>query len=115
MKCKFCNFPLLSIDSVHSTNDICICVKCPTPISFNSITGEYAIHCLHGEYWYDIIYLKQSKQYLIYQFIHTVNVNTEYGREDNDVEKKLLTQLPSEQTITPQNAHEKLMTILTFG
>lgn len=115
IKCKFCNFPLLYIENINSSAESLLCVKCPVPIYFNFASENYTIYCLHGEYWYEIIYLKLSKQYLIYQNIHSIYIDTDYGRELNKVERKLLTQLLSEPTITPQNVHEKLLTILTFG
>jgi len=118
MKCKFCNSLLLTNEhGRHSDIHIYICVKCPNPVYFTppNLEEDYSIFCLKNDSWYEIIYLKYSKKYLIYQYIYSLEIDTDYGAENNIVERKLITQLLSDQTITPSNAHEKLLTILTFG
>jgi hypothetical protein len=92
------------------------CGNCPTPVKFNSSGDNRSIYVLHNDAWYEIIYLKNSEQYLVYQYITNISIDVYVGQEDHKSERKFIVQLPSEKdTITPDNIKNKLLTILVFS
>lgn len=100
--------------SMSNSQDL-MCVSCPNPNVYDTITEALTIYCLHSDSWYEIVYLKQSKQYLIYKLTHHFVIDTGYARESTSTQRELIAQLESEKNITPNNAKEKLLTILTFS
>ena len=116
LKCKFCGSLLLPIGHQHSSSaSDWLCVKCPNLVAYDFSLETHQILCQHNNCWYDIIYLPHSKQYIIYQIKTALVVQAEQATESYTTVRTLVKQLESEQNITPTNAKDKLLTILTFS
>lgn len=129
MNCPFCNKPGLpqfnaphSGGLFHTVNtsgepgasvEFWLCPSCPTLVEFEETC--YSLYCLFNNSWYEIVWLKLSKQYLIYQLKVYVKVDEESGTESYYCHRELSLQLESEETIRPENAPQKLNTMLTFS
>jgi hypothetical protein len=129
MNCPFCNKPgLPQFNAPHSGGlfahvnqtgepgasvEFWMCPSCPTLVEFDETS--YSLYCLFNNSWYEIVWLKLSKQYLIYHLKSYVKVDEEGGSESYYCQRELALQLASEETIRPDNAPQKLNTMLTFS
>jgi hypothetical protein len=130
MNCPFCNKPgLPQFTPPHSGGlfahphpvgeepgtsvEFWMCPSCPTLVEFDETS--YSLYCLFNNSWYEIVWLKLSKQYLIYHLKPYVNVDEENGSESYWCRRELSLQVNSEETIRPDNAPQKLNTMLTFS
>lgn len=128
MNCPFCKKPGLPQFTPHSgglfasinppsepsaTIDFWLCPTCPNLVEFDETT--YSIYCLFNNAWYEIVWLKLSKQYIIYHLKSSVKVDEEGGTESYVCRRELALQVESEETIRPDNAAQKLNTMLTFS
>lgn len=130
MNCPFCKKPGLpqfnaphsgglfghtstSGDDPGSSVEYWLCPSCPTMVEFTET--DYSLYCLFNNNWYEIVWLKLSKQYLIYHLKPYVKVDEEGGTENYYCHRELSLQVESEETIRPDNAPQKLNTMLTFS
>ena len=119
LKCQFCNSILLGCGNqrhiIHSTMNNWLCIKCPNPVIYNARSDDYSIMVEHNDYFYEIAYMNIAKVYLIYQIRTNLHLQTEVGSENYNSYHELIKQFSSERNITPTNAKDKLLTILTFS
>lgn len=119
LKCKFCKSLLLPLGNPHnlmpSHGAAWLCIGCPNPVTYNADIIDYKIMVNHNDHWYEIRYLSISKQYLIFRWESSLIVQPENGTETYSNSLTLTKQIESEPNITPSNAKDKLLTILTFS
>jgi hypothetical protein len=129
MNCPFCNKPGLpqfnaphSGGLFHSINsnsepgasvEFWLCPSCPNLVEFEETA--YSIYCLFNNNWYEIVWLKLSKRYLIYHLRTFVQVDEDGGTESYFCHRELALQVESEETIRPDNAKDKLATMINFS
>lgn len=119
-KCQFCDSILLPTHSDHHGMPSMagiqwFCINCPCQVAYGTNMDDYTLMVLHNKYWYNIAYLPHSKQYVIYKLTTYLAVHPERANESIYSTRELIKTIESEKNITPQNAKDKLLTILTFS
>ena len=92
-----------------------LCLGCPNPVFYTSNADDYHIMVSHNDHWYEIRYLPISKQYLIFRWENQLVIQPGNGSENYSTIHVLVKQIECERNITPSNAKDKLLTILTFS
>lgn len=119
LKCKFCKSLLLPTMNSHSLQISSaaswLCLGCPNPVFYTSNADDYHIMVSHNDHWYEIRYLPISKQHLIFRWENQLVIQPENGSENYSTSHVLVKQIECERNITPSNAKDKLLTILTFS
>jgi hypothetical protein len=129
MNCPFCKKPGLPqfnaphsgglFAATHTTGETgasveyWLCPTCPSLVEFTET--DYSIYCQFNSNWYEIVWLKLSKQYLIYHLKTYIHVDEESGTEAYYARKELTLQVQSEETVKPNNARDKLATMINFS
>src|SRR5215472_5672482 len=127
MNCPFCKKPglpqfnaphsggLFHVNSNTETGaqiEFWLCPNCPALVEFDE--SAYSLYCQFNSNWYEIVWLKLSKQYLVYHLKSYVKVDEEAGTESYYCKRELAVQVESEENINPANAKEKLATLINF-
>lgn len=120
LKCKFCKSPVMPTSGHHAMiapggATSWLCIGCPTPIMYDWNLEDFTLMVTHNDHWYEIQYLQISGQYLVFRWETSLVVQPENGNEHYSNSRTLVKQIKSEQNITPTNAKDKLLTILTFS
>jgi hypothetical protein len=118
MKCPYCKSTGIARDTdVYSdhVSEHWICVKCPNPITYSTNDKKIAIWVLFNESWYSIVYMNVSKVYIVRKESFNLRINDGESKEEYAYDGETAIQLPSDETVTPENAQEKLALWLTFS
>jgi hypothetical protein len=120
MHCPFCKKVAYPVNSdfnapvSRNSQDKWMCFHCPNVVKFTTPDNNYSILCFGNEHWYEVTWLRDSKKYIIHQYITTLAVEEIFPTEYWSCYRKLVLKLDSEETITPENIKSKLGTILVF-
>lgn len=118
MNCPYCDSPGFPRTPEVYSGDNCdqwVCVKCPNPVTYHAHEKKVSIWVLYNKNWYSIVYMKNKQEYVVHQESFELRTNQEQSREEYAYDGSFTLQLPSEETLTPTNAAEKLALWLTFS
>ena len=118
MKCPFCKSPGFPRDSevyINRANEHWLCPKCPSPVTYSTNDKKVAIWVLFNGSWYSIVYLPNLQKYIVQQESFDLRLNEGETKEEWAYNASIVIQLPSDETVTPTNAPEKLSLWLTFS
>lgn len=117
MNCPYCQQPGIPRESEVYAGDTCdnwICVKCPNPVTYNAYAKKVVLWALYNDNWYSVVYMKESKEYVVRRENFELHINQDHCREEYLYRGSFTVQLPSEENVNPTNVDQKIALWLTF-